>query len=179
MSQEPGHVGLSWAPLIEHYIDDILRGQPWRHRMSPMSRVPTGVALTFYQQGNEFVHLPRIVETAESSPAAAKEAAHRIRKYLVVPSTIPSHVQYNAIMLMRILVDNPGPTFTRNFDSKFVATIKDVLRYGRDWHVQHCLRQYLNHLEVNKPSEENLQPLLQMWAKEKVKSNGSYVSLCG
>ncbi|KAJ5161761.1 hypothetical protein N7492_007153 [Penicillium capsulatum] len=126
-------------------------------------------------QGNEYVHLPRIVETAESSPAAAKEAAYRIRKYLVVPSTIPSQAQYNAVMLMRILADNPGHTFTRNFDAKFVATIKDLLRYGRDWHVQHYLRQYLNHLEVNRPEDEDLQLLLQMWAKEKVKGNRSYV----
>lgn len=82
-------------------------------------------------------------------------------------------------MLMRILVDNPGPTFTRNFDSKFVATIKDLLRYGRDWHVQHYLREYLGHLETNRPTDENLQSLLQMWAKEKLRPNHSYVRICG
>jgi hypothetical protein len=36
-------------------------------------------------------------------------------------------LQYNAVMLMRILVDNPGHTFTRNFDAKFVTTIKELL----------------------------------------------------
>ncbi|KAJ5167200.1 uncharacterized protein N7482_005981 [Penicillium canariense] len=127
------------------------------------------------QQGNEFVHLPRIVETAESSPAAAKEAAHRIRKYLSNPGSTPNHVQYNAIMLMRILADNPGHTFTRNFDSKFCTTIKELLRHGRDWHVQHYLRQYLAQLEANRHWDEDLQLLLQMWAKEKTKGERSFV----
>ncbi|CEO59263.1 hypothetical protein PMG11_03945 [Penicillium brasilianum] len=127
------------------------------------------------QQGNEFVHLPRIVETAESSPAAAKEAAHRIRKYLSSPSTTPNHVQYNAIMLMRILVDNPGHNFTRHFDSKFCTTIKELLRNGRDWHVQHYLRQYLAQLEANRYSDDDLQLLLQVWAKEKAKGGSSFI----
>ncbi|KAJ5578439.1 uncharacterized protein N7459_007403 [Penicillium hispanicum] len=126
------------------------------------------------QSGEEFVHLPRIVETAESSPAAAKEAAVRIRKYLAIPARTPNHVQYNAIMLMRILADNPGHTFTRNFDAKFVSTIKDLLRNGRDWHVQHYLRQYLNTLEADRAWDQDLQPLLQMWAKEKTKGERSF-----
>lgn len=130
-------------------------------------------------QGNEFVHLPLIVESAESSPAAAKEAAVRIRKYLSTPNQTPNHVQYNAIMLMRILTDNPGHSFTRNFDSKFVATIKDLLRNGRDWHVQNYLRQYLHGLETGRSMDEDLQPLLAMWAKEKTKNNTQYVNSFG
>ncbi|KAJ5126920.1 hypothetical protein N7448_007699 [Penicillium atrosanguineum] len=125
--------------------------------------------------GNEFVHLPKIVESAESSPAAAKEAAARIRRYLSTPNSTPNSTQYNAIMLMRILVDNPGHSFTRNFDAKFVATLKDLLRYGRDWHVQHYLRQYLNTLEGTKADDQDLQLLLQMWAKEKTKSNRNFI----
>ena len=78
-------------------------------------------------------------------------------------------------MLMRILVDNPGHSFTRNFDAKYVATLKDLLRYGRDWHVQHYLRQYLNTLESTKADDQDLQLLLQMWAKEKTKNNKNFV----
>lgn len=78
-------------------------------------------------------------------------------------------------MLMRILTDNPGHSFTRNFDSKFVATIKDLLRNGRDWHVQNYLRQYLHGLETGRSMDEDLQPLLAMWAKEKTKNNTQYV----
>ncbi|KAJ6109084.1 hypothetical protein N7486_001318 [Penicillium sp. IBT 16267x] len=125
-------------------------------------------------QGNEFVHLPRIVELAESSPGAAKEAAYRIRKYLKTPTRVSNHIQYNAIMVMRILADNPGHTFTRNFDTKFVSTIEKLLRYGRDWHVQHYLRQYLNTLEGTRQGDEDLQELLQMWAKEKTKGDRSF-----
>ncbi|CAI7608331.1 unnamed protein product [Penicillium glandicola] len=122
-------------------------------------------------QGNEFVHLPKIVEAAESSPNAAKEAALRIRKYLADPAGTPNHTQYNAIMLMRILVDNPGHTFTRNFDAKFVTTIKELLRTGRDWHVQSYLRQYLDILEQQRAWDEDIKLLLQMWAKEKTKAS--------
>jgi hypothetical protein len=32
-------------------------------------------------------------------------------------------------------------------DAKFVTTIKELLRTGRDWHVQSYLRQYLETLE--------------------------------
>lgn len=78
-------------------------------------------------------------------------------------------------MLIRILGDNPGHSFTRNLDSKFVAVIKDLLRYGRDWHVQHCLRQYLNTIEADRHGDQDLQLLLQMWAKEKTKENRAYV----
>lgn len=76
---------------------------------------------------------------------------------------------------MRILADNPGHSFTCNLDSKFAAVIKDLLRYGRDWNVQHYLREYLSHLETNRHNDQDLQPLLQMWAKEKTKGNGSFV----
>jgi hypothetical protein len=130
----------------------------------------------YKQQETEFVHLPKIVELAESSPNAAKEVALRIRKYLANPAGTPNSAQYNAIMLTRILVDNPGHTFTRNFDAKFVTTIKELLRTGRDWHVQTYLRQYLDTLEQQRSWDEDLKLLLQMWAKEKTKASRGLVS---
>lgn len=101
----------------------------------------------------------------------------RIRKYLSTPSSAASHVQYNAIMLMRILVDNPGDSFTRNIDAKFVTNMKELLRYGRDFNVQTYLRQYLTQLESSHGSDENLVPLLRMWDTEKSKGKKSYVSI--
>ncbi|KAJ5247380.1 hypothetical protein N7468_002363, partial [Penicillium chermesinum] len=127
-------------------------------------------------RGNEFVHLPRIVELAESNPGAAKEAAVYIRKYLSTPSSSPSHVQYNAIMLMRILIDNPGDSFTRNIDSKFTGNVKDLLRYGRDYYVQNYLRQYLTQLETTHGSDEHLIPLIRMWQTEKTKGQKSFLT---
>jgi hypothetical protein len=79
-------------------------------------------------------------------------------------------------MLMRILADNPGHTFVRNFDAKFVTTIKELLRTGRDWHVQSYLRQYLDTLEQQRGWDEDFKLLLQMWAKEKTKASRGLVS---
>ncbi|BCR93325.1 uncharacterized protein AKAW2_10371A [Aspergillus luchuensis] len=119
--------------------------------------------------GDEFVHLPAIVESAESSPNAAREAALRISKLLSNPAKARSNVQYNAIMLMRILIDNPGHTFSRNIDAKFVATVKDLFRNGRDMNVHSFLRDTLDSLEMQRAWDEDLALLLGMWSKEKEK----------
>jgi hypothetical protein len=112
------------------------------------------------------LHLPVIVEAAESSPAAAALAAAHIRKYLAQGSSARPHMQYNAVMLLRILTDNPGPTFTRNVDSKFVSTVKDVLRNSRDPSVQQIMRETLSAMYREKAYDNNLQLLFQMWVKE-------------
>lgn len=70
-------------------------------------------------------------------------------------------------MLIRILADNPGKTFTRNFDAKFVATVKDLLRQSRDPSVQQLLRETLIALETEKRHDEGLMLLLPMWRREK------------
>ncbi|KAG2415098.1 hypothetical protein HFD88_006289 [Aspergillus terreus] len=122
--------------------------------------------------GSEFVRLPSIVESAESSPNAAREAANLIRKLLSEPNKTPAHVQYNAIMLIRILVDNPGHTFARNLDSKFAATVKEFLRQKHDRdnaYVHNFLCQTLDALDAQRAWDEDLTPLLQMWRKEKSK----------
>lgn len=122
--------------------------------------------MTFFE-GEEVLHLPVIVEAAESSPAAAHEAAHLIRKFLSKDNFQRAYVQYNAIMLVRILTDNPGKSFTKNLDAKFAATVKDLLRDGRDMSVQQILRETLESFEVQKSDEETLAPLREMWKKEK------------
>lgn len=74
-------------------------------------------------------------------------------------------------MLMRILTDNPGPTFTRNFDATFVKTIKELLREGQDSSVQQILRETLESFMTAKVENETLRPLMEMWKKEKAKNN--------
>jgi GAT domain len=114
------------------------------------------------------LHLPAIVDASESSPTAAKEAAATIRRYLSKEYYQKGYSQYNAIMLARILTDNPGQPFTQNFDDKFVATVKKLLREGKDNSVQQILRETLDYFEVEKaPSNDSLGPLIQMWRKEK------------
>lgn len=70
-------------------------------------------------------------------------------------------------MLIRILCDNPGPGFTRNFDSKFINAVKDCLRNSRDPSVQTILRETLTSLEAKAAEDPNLAKLLQAWDKEK------------
>lgn len=72
-------------------------------------------------------------------------------------------------MLMRILIDNPGHTFSRNIDVKFVATVKDLFRNGRDMNVHTFLRDTLDTLEMQRSWDEDLALLLGMWSKEKDK----------
>ncbi|KAG8528800.1 uncharacterized protein KY384_006488 [Bacidia gigantensis] len=119
--------------------------------------------------GEEVLHLPTIVEAAESSPAAASRAASEIRKFLSSKNFQRAYVQYNAIMLVRILADNPGKSFTKNIDKQFVATVKELLRDGRDMSVQQILRETLDSFESQKPEDETLLGLKEMWKKEKTK----------
>jgi hypothetical protein len=76
-------------------------------------------------------------------------------------------------MLIRILVDHPGASFTRNFDAKFVNTIKTFLREGRDVNAQAMLRETLHAFEVQRQWDESLKELLAMWRRENERSKKS------
>ncbi|KAL2758366.1 hypothetical protein ACRALDRAFT_1080225 [Sodiomyces alcalophilus JCM 7366] len=119
------------------------------------------------RQGDEVLFLPLIVEAAESAPAAAAECARYIRKYLSKDYYTKPGYQYNAIMLIRILTDNPGRSFTRNFDKKFVDTTKDLLRMGRNPNVRQILMETLDGFEYTKMDYEGVAHLVAMWQKEK------------
>ena len=125
-------------------------------------------------QGDEVTFLPPIVDAAESSPAAAAECARLIRKYLSKDYWSKPSYQYNSIMLIRILSDNPGMTFTRNIDKKFVDTAKELLRTGRDPSVRQMLMETLDTFETTKSYDEGLGPIIEMWKKEKQKAHKAY-----
>ncbi|KAL2069367.1 hypothetical protein VTL71DRAFT_15705 [Oculimacula yallundae] len=116
--------------------------------------------------GEEVLYLPTIVEACESSPSAAKEASYIIRKFLSKDNFPKPYVQYNAIMLIRILSDNPGKTFTRNIDVKFVQVVKELLRMGRDPSVKQILMETLDTFGREKANDEGLLLLNEMWKKE-------------
>ncbi|KAB5547015.1 GAT domain-containing protein [Coniochaeta sp. 2T2.1] len=124
--------------------------------------------------GDEVTFLPPIVDAAESSPAAAAEAARLIRKYFNRDYWTKPSYQYNGIMLMRILADNPGPTFTRNVDKKFVEATKELLRGGRDPSVRQILMETLDTFEREKLYDEGLMNIIEMWKKEKEKAYKAY-----
>jgi hypothetical protein len=114
------------------------------------------------------------VEAAESSPAAAAECARIIRKFLSKDFASNPSYQYNAIMLIRILIDNPGASFSRNLDKKFVDTAKELLRSGRDPSVRTMLMETLDTLEYQKADLDGLGPLIEMWKKEKERAYKAY-----
>ena len=118
--------------------------------------------------------MPPIVDAAEDSPAAAAECARLIRKYLKRDYATKPTYQNNAIMLVRILADNPGPTFTRNIDQKFTDTVKELLRNVRDPSVRQLLMETLDYFENTKAYDEGLALLIAMWKKEKEKAQGKY-----
>jgi hypothetical protein len=127
--------------------------------------------------GEEVLYLPSIVEAAESSPGAAKECALVIRKFLAKENFAKPYVQYNAIMLIRILADNPGKTFTRNIDAKFVEVVKELLRVGKDLSVKQILMETLDTFKKDKAGDEGLVKLNEMWKKEHERIVKIYVSL--
>lgn len=118
-------------------------------------------------QGEEVLHLPTIVEAAVASPTAAAAAAQQIRKFLSKENYNRPHVQYNAVMLIRILADNPGQSFTKNMDKQFADTCKHLLRNGQDPSVSQILRETLDALEREKAYDTNMNTLFAMWRKEK------------
>lgn len=75
---------------------------------------------------------------------------------------------------MRILTDNPGPSFTRNIDAKFVDTVKELLRNGRDLNVRQMLMETLESFEHQKGWDEGLELLIELWKKDKDKAYKAY-----
>jgi len=117
--------------------------------------------------GEEVLHLPAIVEAAVASPAAAATAARQMRVFLSKDNYNRPHVQYNAVMLIRILADNPGASFTKNLDKPFADTVKHLLRNGHDPSVSQLIHETLDSLERDKATDANLNLLFAMWRKEK------------
>ncbi|KAL6871359.1 hypothetical protein J3F83DRAFT_659388 [Trichoderma novae-zelandiae] len=121
-------------------------------------------------KSEEVLFLPPIVDAAESSPTAAAECARIIRKYLAKEYSSRPSWQYNAIMLMRILADNPGETFTRNLETKFVDTARTLLKSTKDNGVRQILMDTLDDFERSKFYDVNLTLIITMWQEEKDKA---------
>jgi hypothetical protein len=81
-------------------------------------------------------------------------------------------------MLLRILSENPGPTFTRNLDKKFTETAKELLRNGRDLSGRQLLMETLDSFERGKAYDDGLKEIITMWKKEKDKAYKAY-GVCG
>ena len=79
-----------------------------------------------------------------------------------------AYKQYHAMMLLRILIDNPGSCkyIAKNIDDKFKQSTKTMLRMHRDPSVQQIARETLDHFAREKSDVPELKPLLEMWVKE-------------
>ncbi|KAK6497520.1 hypothetical protein TWF481_011926 [Arthrobotrys musiformis] len=130
---------------------------------------PEGIDST---QTDEVTFLPTIVECTESSPTAAQAALNSIRKNIEYKNSKHGYQQYNALMLFRILVDNPGPSFTKGIDEKFVSTVKELYRNTRDPSVRQLLVENLEY--CSKKDDAGLVLLVGWYAKEKDKAAKIY-----
>lgn len=77
-------------------------------------------------------------------------------------------------MLIQILANNPGKTFTRNIDAKFVSTVKELLRTGRDPSVKSLMMETLDTFVKDQGDDEGLLLLNEMWKKEHEKMAKTY-----
>lgn len=94
--------------------------------------------------------------------------AYTISHYLEKPYFTQPSIQYNAIMLIRILSDNPGSTFMRGFDKDFVETVRVLLVKNKDGGTQQILRETLDALEAGRAGhDEGAKRLMSMWRSQK------------
>lgn len=77
-------------------------------------------------------------------------------------------------MLVRILTDNPGQTFTRNLDQKFVDTARALLINSNDPSVRQILMETMDDFENTKLDDSNLTLIITMWKREKEEAYRKY-----
>ncbi|KAJ6263541.1 hypothetical protein Dda_2105 [Drechslerella dactyloides] len=143
----------------------------------PTAPGPEGIDNNAAAQGgiDEVTFLPTIVDCTESSPTAAKEALVTIRKNLEHKGSKNGAQQYKALMLFRILTDNPGAQFTRNIDAKFVSTVKDLYRGTRDPSVRQLLVENMEYCLTKE--DPGLQLLKEWYVKEKESAIRAYAQV--
>ncbi|KAK9365273.1 hypothetical protein V1509DRAFT_633671 [Lipomyces kononenkoae] len=115
----------------------------------------------------DVTQLPVIVELSEASPVAAKAGVRAIRKRLDPKHASSTVSQYNAIMVLRILVDANSPTILNQIgeDEKLAPVVQDVLKRSRDPSVRELLATTLEHFAFEKPNAAELKDLNDVYAK--------------
>lgn len=73
---------------------------------------------------------------------------------------------------MRILAENPGAPFTAHFDSKFISTVRSLLKNNPYINVQQLMRSTLDTWEADltKVDEPGMSSLIKMWKEFKTKA---------
>ncbi|KAK9484857.1 hypothetical protein V1527DRAFT_468831 [Lipomyces starkeyi] len=127
-------------------------------------------------QTDDVAQLPVIVECAQATPLAAKEAIKAVRKRLDPKHASSTVSQYNAIMVLRILVDANSQTILNQIgeDDKLAPVVKDVLKRSRDPSVRELLATTLEHFAFEKPSAAELAELNKVYATYVAGGSESY-----
>ncbi|KAK9373448.1 uncharacterized protein V1513DRAFT_158746 [Lipomyces chichibuensis] len=127
-------------------------------------------------QTDDLAQLPVIVECAQATPLAAKGAIKAVRKRLDPKHASSTASQYNAIMVLRILVDANSQTILNQIseDDKLAPVVKDVLKRSRDPSVRELLATTLEHFAFEKPSTTELAALNKVYSKYVAGGSGSY-----
>ncbi|KAK9319573.1 hypothetical protein V1517DRAFT_332110 [Lipomyces orientalis] len=118
-------------------------------------------------QTDDVAQLPVIVECAQATPLAAKEAVKAVRKRLDPKHASSAVSQYNAIMVLRILVDANSETILGQIgaDDKLATVVKDILKRSRDPSVRELLATTLEHFAFEKPNVAELVELNKVYLK--------------
>ncbi|KKA26355.1 hypothetical protein TD95_003835 [Thielaviopsis punctulata] len=138
---------------------------------TPKSSFCTNDATQADPDNDPAVFLPTIVESCESSPSASAEIAHLIGEFFGKPFQSHEQIQYKAVMVMRILIDNQGvTTFARNLDKSFATNAKMMLRSTKNQNARMLLIETMEKLDSLYPREGTQMPVaVSMWRREKEK----------
>ncbi|KAK9241547.1 hypothetical protein V1506DRAFT_550407 [Lipomyces tetrasporus] len=127
-------------------------------------------------QTDDVAQLPVIVECAQATPLAAKEAVKAVRKRLDPKHASSTVSQYNAIMVLRILVDANSEIILGQIgeDDKLATVVKDILKRTRDPSVRELLATTLEHFALEKPNVAELSELNKVYLKYVAGGSGSH-----
>ncbi|KAK7206265.1 hypothetical protein BZA70DRAFT_128939 [Myxozyma melibiosi] len=118
--------------------------------------------------------LPVIVECAQSSPQAAAEAVRSVRKRIDPKHSSNPIVQYNAILVLRILGSSNSTTILDQIglDGKLATAVSNLLAQGNDPSVRAVLIETLEYFQREQRLEENLVPLKLVFEQYMRKNGG-------
>ncbi|KAK9456885.1 hypothetical protein V1511DRAFT_495568 [Dipodascopsis uninucleata] len=117
--------------------------------------------------GDEVIYLPTIVDCAQATPAAAREAIRAVRKRIDPKHGSGSVTQYNAIMVLRILIDTDSIAVQEAIgsDDKLAPILKTVLKNSRDPSIVDFLRDTLVRCASTKGDVEGFSALHSIYYK--------------
>ncbi|KAK9458658.1 uncharacterized protein V1516DRAFT_682270 [Lipomyces oligophaga] len=115
--------------------------------------------------------LPMIIEYAESTPDAAKEAVRAIQKRLDVKNLLRTSSQYNAVMVLRLLIDTNSPMIIKQIglNPKLPGSLSGTLNQTRDPSVKESVLDFLIHISTEHAAVPEFDALRGIYANYQAK----------